>query len=162
MALYVTQTLLDLSNSQMYKVASQVVKLIKNLPANAGDEGDAGSVPMSGRFPGWGNGNPLPYSCLANCMDTGAWRAMVHGVTESWTQLSAWAYPHRMRLKPLTRWVRPIVTWILPPPHLPYCPLHLDIDILITSCLEILLIQHLAPPLGLRFLISWMPCHLQN
>ena len=34
---------------------------------------------------GEGNGNPLQYSCLENPMDGGAWWAMVHGVTESWT-----------------------------------------------------------------------------
>ena len=32
---------------------------------------------------GEGNGNPLPYSCLENSMDRGAWWATVHGVTES-------------------------------------------------------------------------------
>ena len=38
--------------------------LVKNLPANAGDAGDVGSIPQSGRSPGVGNGNPLQYSCL--------------------------------------------------------------------------------------------------
>ena len=38
--------------------------VIKNLPANAGDTGDAGSIPGSGRSPGVGNGNPLHYSLL--------------------------------------------------------------------------------------------------
>ena len=38
--------------------------------------------------PGEGNGNPLQYSCLENPMDRGAWRAMVHGVTKSQTQLN--------------------------------------------------------------------------
>ena len=33
--------------------------VVKNLPANAGD---MGSIPESGRSPGAGNGNPLPYS----------------------------------------------------------------------------------------------------
>ena len=42
-----------------------------------------GSTPGLGRFPGGGNGNPLQYSCLENSMDRGAWRATVHGVTES-------------------------------------------------------------------------------
>ena len=37
---------------------------------------------------GEGNGTPLQYSCLENPMDRGAWRAVVHGVTEGWTQLS--------------------------------------------------------------------------
>ena len=35
--------------------------------------------------PGEGNGNPPQYSCLGNPMDRGAWRAIVHGVTKSWT-----------------------------------------------------------------------------
>ena len=37
---------------------------------------------------GEGNGNPLQYSCLENPMDRGAWQAIVHGVTKSWTRLS--------------------------------------------------------------------------
>ena len=43
---------------------SQVELLIKNLPANAGDLRDAGSIPGLGRSPGGGHGNPLQYSCL--------------------------------------------------------------------------------------------------
>ena len=46
---------------------------IKNPPANAGDAGDMGLTPGSGRSPGVGNGNPLQYSCLENSMDRGAW-----------------------------------------------------------------------------------------
>ena len=42
---------------------------------------DLGSIPGSGRSPGEGNGNPLQYSCLENPVDSGAWRATVHGVT---------------------------------------------------------------------------------
>ena len=45
-----------------------------NLPANAGDERDAGSIPGLGRSPGGGNGNPLQHSCLENPKDRGAWR----------------------------------------------------------------------------------------
>ena len=41
--------------------ASQVVPVVKNLPANAGDTRDTGSVPGLGRSPGGGNGNPLQY-----------------------------------------------------------------------------------------------------
>ena len=37
---------------------------------------------------GEGNGNPLQCSCLGNPMDRGAWMAVVHGVTKSWTRLS--------------------------------------------------------------------------
>ena len=44
-----------------------------------------GFNPRLGRFPGEGNGNPLWYSCLENPMDTGAWRATVHGVTKRQT-----------------------------------------------------------------------------
>ena len=39
--------------------------------------------PRSGRSPGEGNGNPLPYSCLENPMDSEAWWATVHEITES-------------------------------------------------------------------------------
>ena len=53
--------------------ASQVVLVVKNLPANAGDIRDAGSIHGMGRSPGEGNGNPLQYSCLENSMDRGAW-----------------------------------------------------------------------------------------
>ena len=67
--------------------ASQVVLVIKNLPANAGDIRDTGSVPELGRSPGEGHGNPLQYSCLENPMDRGAWWATVHRVAKSWTQL---------------------------------------------------------------------------
>ena len=45
--------------------------MVKNLPANAGDARDTGSIPESGRSPGVGNGNPLQYSCLENPMDRG-------------------------------------------------------------------------------------------
>ena len=56
--------------------------MAKNPPVNAGDTGDVGSIPGSGRFPGEGNGNPLQYSCLENSVDRGAGRAAVHGVTK--------------------------------------------------------------------------------
>ena len=39
--------------------ASQVVPVVKNLPANAGDIRDMGPVPGLGRSPGGGHGNPL-------------------------------------------------------------------------------------------------------
>ena len=57
--------------------------MVKNLPANAGDTRDLGSIPGLGRSPGVGNGKPLQYSCLGNPMDRGAWRATVHGVEKS-------------------------------------------------------------------------------
>ena len=58
--------------------------MVKNLPANAGDTGDSGSIPGSGRYPAEGNGNPLQYSCLGNPMDGGAWQTTVHEVTKCW------------------------------------------------------------------------------
>ena len=51
------------------------------------NEGDLGSICGSGRSPGGGNGYPLPYSCLGNPMDRGAWQATVHRVAQRWTQL---------------------------------------------------------------------------
>ena len=51
--------------------------MVKNPPASAGDAGDTGSIPGSGRSPGGGNGNPLQDSCLRNPMDRGAWWATV-------------------------------------------------------------------------------------
>ena len=69
-------------NSPINMWTSQVVLVIKNLPANAGDTRDVGLVPGSGRSLGEGNGNPLQYSCLKNSMDRGAWWTIVHGVTE--------------------------------------------------------------------------------
>ena len=65
---------------------SQVVLIVKNLPANAGDTGDTGSIPGLGRSPGEGHGNPLQYSYLENPMDRGAWQATVDGVAKSLTQ----------------------------------------------------------------------------
>ena len=56
--------------------------------ASAYNAGDPGSIPESGRSPGEGNGNPLQYSCLEYPMDGGVWQATVHGVANSWTQLS--------------------------------------------------------------------------
>ena len=57
--------------------------MVKNLPANAGDEGDADWIPGLGRSPRGGNGKPLQYSWLENPMDRGAQQATVHGVSES-------------------------------------------------------------------------------
>ena len=37
--------------------------------------------------PGKGNGNPLQSSCLENPMDRGTWKAAIHRVVKSWTQL---------------------------------------------------------------------------
>ena len=45
----------------------------KNLPGNARDSIGIVLIPGLERSPGEGNGIPLQYSCLGNCMDRGAW-----------------------------------------------------------------------------------------
>ena len=65
---------------------SQVVLVVKNLPANA-EVRDLSLIPGSGKSPGGGHGDPLQYSCLENPMDRGAWWATVHGVSKSQTWL---------------------------------------------------------------------------
>ena len=54
----------------------------KEFACNAGDPG---SIPVSGRSPREGNGNPLQYSCLENSMGREARWATAHGVTKSQT-----------------------------------------------------------------------------
>ena len=65
--------------------ASLVAQMVKNLPVI--HETQVHSLGQEDS-PGGGNGNPLQYSCLENSMDRGAWRATVHGVPKSQTQLS--------------------------------------------------------------------------
>ena len=89
-----------------------MVLLVKNLPANAGDMGDVGFIPGSGRSPGRGHGNPLQYFCLENPMDRGAWQAMVHRVAQSLTQLK-WLSTHA-RTEPEIRgytFISTLYTW---------------------------------------------------
>ena len=53
--------------------ASQVVPVVNNPHADAGDIRDAGSIPRSGRSTGGGHGNPFQYSYLENLMGWGTW-----------------------------------------------------------------------------------------
>ena len=62
-----------------------MVLVVKNLPANAGDIRDAGSIPGSGRSSERGHGNPLQYSCQENPTERGAWQTTVHGAAKSQT-----------------------------------------------------------------------------
>ena len=69
------QTLLNdfhISNSvysKYYFRASQVVLVVKNPPANAGDLRGMGSIPGLEISPGGEHGTPLQYSCLQNPME---------------------------------------------------------------------------------------------
>ena len=65
---------------------------VKNSPANAGDIRGVGLIPVLGRSPGGGNGNPLQYPCLENPRNRGAWQATVHEVRKSWTRLRMLAH----------------------------------------------------------------------
>ena len=70
--------------------------MVRNLPANAEDTRDAGSIPGLGRSPGRGNGNPFQYSCWENSMNRGTWRATVHGIAKSQTRLRTRTHRHRL------------------------------------------------------------------
>ena len=59
--------------------------VVKNPPAHAGAIREMDWIPRSGGY--LEEGNPLQYSCLENPMDRGAWRATVHRVAKSLTQL---------------------------------------------------------------------------
>ena len=65
--------------------ASQVVLVVKKLPAKAADIKHLGSTPELRRSPGGRNGNLLQYLCLENPMDRGASRATVHVVAKTQT-----------------------------------------------------------------------------
>ena len=57
-------------SGRLTREGHMVALVVKNLPADAGDEG---SIPGSVRYPGGENGNPLQYFCLENSMDGGVW-----------------------------------------------------------------------------------------
>ena len=79
-----------------YQVGFPGGSVVKNLPANSGNEGDRVSIPGSGRSPGLENGKLLRYSCLENVMGWGTWWAPVQGVAELDTteQLSVHTHTH--------------------------------------------------------------------
>ena len=106
----------------MYYFPSGAV--VKNLPANAGDSGDVGSIPVE-RSPGGGDGNPLQYFHLENPMDRGAWWATVHGVTKSRTQLNDWAYTYYIPRKRSPRFSHLCVFILLL--YGPWCQLRLSV-----------------------------------
>ena len=67
------------SSLVLYWLGFPCGSVVKNLPANAGEAGDTGSIPGLEKCPGEGNGNSLQYSCLGNPIDKGAWLAIVWG-----------------------------------------------------------------------------------
>ena len=77
-------------------MAAQVVLVVKNPPASAGDIGD--TVRSLGREDPLGSSSTgrwqLQYSCLENPMDTGAWQAIIHRVAKSQTQLKRLGTQH--------------------------------------------------------------------
>ena len=87
------------SDTPEWLSTAQVAVVVKNPPASAGDIRDLGSIPGLGRSPRGENGNLLQFSCLENYMDKGAWRATVHGVAKSRTQLKQLSTQHTLTFK---------------------------------------------------------------
>ena len=84
--LFRTRALLFINKTDLYfQWGFQVVLVVKNLPANAGDSREVRSIPGLGRSPGEGNGNLLQYSCQGNPMVRGVWQATVLGIAKSRT-----------------------------------------------------------------------------
>ena len=81
------QTQVSFIAAELITTEGKPREIIENQPANVGGVMDVGLIPGLGRCPGGGHGNPLQYSCLENPMDRGAWRATVHRITKSRTQL---------------------------------------------------------------------------
>ena len=79
-----------------YYRPSQLALVVKNLPTNVGDLRDTGLIPVLGRPPEEGKGNPFQYFCLENPMYRGDWQATVHRVTESWIQLKQLSTQHML------------------------------------------------------------------
>ena len=78
-----SRTRLSVHSTTTLSSGFQVVLVVKNLPGNAVDIRDTGSIPGSEARPGGGNGNPLQYSCLGNPTDRGAWRVTVRRMAKS-------------------------------------------------------------------------------
>ena len=77
---------------KLYIESTQVVLAVKNPPADAGDVRDTGSIPVLGKPPGEGHGNPLQYSCRDNqrslagyspwgCKESGSTEDTLHAST---------------------------------------------------------------------------------
>ena len=66
---------------------------------SACNAGDPGSVPVLGRTPGEGNGNPLQCSCLENPINRGAWWAIVLGITKNGTRTERLTHAYRKTVR---------------------------------------------------------------
>ena len=73
--------------------------VVKNPPPSAGDRGDTGLIPGSGRSPEGGQGNPLQYFHLENSMDRWSWWATVHGSQRVGCDWSDWARIYGKKLQ---------------------------------------------------------------
>ena len=82
----------------MLQCASQIVLVVKNLPANAGVVRDATLISGSGRSLQEGPGNSLQYYCLEDSMNRGSWQATVHRVAKRWAWLK-WLIMHTSRMQ---------------------------------------------------------------
>ena len=74
--------------------ASQVVLVVKKLSANAGDIRDVGTIPELLRSLEEDIATHSSVLAWRIPMDRGAWRATVHGVTNSWIRLKFLAHMH--------------------------------------------------------------------
>ena len=88
----------------------QVALAIKNLPANAGDLRDSGSIPGLGRSPRGGYGSPLQYSCLEHPMDRGAGRLQSIGLHRDGHDWSDFA--HTIFLDSTRKWYYTIFVFL--------------------------------------------------
>ena len=79
----------------VYIWAPQVALVVKNPAVNAEDVRDAGLTRVR-KIPCRSKWQPTPIFCLVNPMDRGAWRATVHGVTNSQTGLKQLSMQARM------------------------------------------------------------------
>ena len=108
-----------------------MVLVVKNVPANAGHIKRHWFHPWVGRSPGGRYGNLLQYSCLENCLDRGAWRATVHGVAKTQTQLKRLSMQTCVSLVNLPN--NPMITPSLPNLWSAYCLFRVTPDYL-SSC----------------------------
>ena len=83
----------------VFRRSSQVARVEKNPPANAGDVRDVGLIPGLGSSPGGGHKNPLHILAWRISMDRGDWQATVHRVTKNQTLLK-WLSTHTRAVFP--------------------------------------------------------------